>query len=85
MGRGNSQDVIIADTTVSDTHALITVSDDEVIVKDLKSRLNYSSYVPPILFKLTVTFIIIHLAMGHSWKTGLLDLRLSNACIRAAR
>jgi hypothetical protein len=38
VGRGGSRDVTLADGTVSDSHALLTVSGDEVLVKDLKSR-----------------------------------------------
>lgn len=38
VGRGHRNDIIINDPTVSDTHAVITIANDEAVVKDLKSR-----------------------------------------------
>lgn len=41
VGRGAGQDVTLPEHTVSDTHALLICSNDEVTVKDLKSRYKY--------------------------------------------
>ena len=38
VGRGSNADVILNDGTVSESHAIVTIVNDEVTVKDLKSR-----------------------------------------------
>ena len=53
VGRGPGQDVTFPEPTVSDTHALITCSNDEVTVKDLKSR-----YLHPIYLLLQLSLCI---------------------------
>lgn len=43
IGRGESRDVSLDDPTVSDSHAIITCENDEVTIKDLKSRFELTS------------------------------------------
>ena len=69
VGRKLNSDVVLDDSSVSDSHAVITMDKDEAMVKDLKSR--YAKYFEDLVMLLFANISNFNVVMVHLLRVGL--------------